>query len=137
MGEGSGQVGQGLGDQRGSDQVREEIEETRQELGDTVSSLAQKADVKGQAKDKAAEIRNRVQDKVAGARQTASAKSEELTGKAKEASPDSATEGAQRAADMARENPLPVAAGASFVAGVIFGRLVGRRKYRKLARGKA
>ena len=136
MGEGSGQVGQGLGDQRGSDQVRQEIEETRQDLGDTVSSLAEKADVKGQAKDKAAEIRSTVQEKVGGARQTASAKAEELTGKAKQASPDSATEGAQRAADMARENPLPVAAGASFVAGVIFGRLLGRRKYRKTVRGK-
>jgi ElaB/YqjD/DUF883 family membrane-anchored ribosome-binding protein len=136
MGEGSGQVGQGLGDQRGSDQVREEIEETRKELGDTVSSLAQKADVKGQAKDKAAKLRNTVQDKVAGARQTASAKSEELTGKVKEASPASASEGTQWAADMARENPLPVAAGAIFVAGVIFGWLLGRRKYRKTARGK-
>ena len=82
------------------------------------------------------EISSTVQEKVGGARQTASAKAEELTGKAKEASPDSATEGAQRAAGMVRENPLPVAAGASFVVGVIFGRLLGRRKYRQTARGK-
>ena len=66
MGEGSGQVGQGLGGQRGSDQVRQEIEETRQDLGDTVSSLAEKADPKSQAKDKATQIKSTVQDKVAG-----------------------------------------------------------------------
>jgi len=136
MGEGSGQVGQGLGGQRGSDQVREEIEETRQDLGDTVASLAERADVKGQAKDKAAQAKSRVQDKVGAARQTASAKGGELTGKAKQASPDSASEGAQRAAGMAKENPVIVAAGAAFVTGTLFGRLLGRRKYRNKARAK-
>ena len=134
MGEGSGQVEQGVDGRRDSDQVREEIEATRQDLGDTVSSLAQKADVKAQAKDKAADVRSTVKEKLAGARETASTKSDVLVGQARQVSPDSATKGAERAADMARENPVPVAAGASFVAGMVFGRLLGGRKYRKKAR---
>src|SRR5436305_978352 len=60
----------------------------------------------------------------------------EMTGKAKQASPDSASEGAQRAAGMAKENPVIVAAGAAFVTGTLFGRLLGRRKYRNKARAK-
>jgi hypothetical protein len=136
MGEESGPVGEGLGGQRGADQVRKEIEETRQDLGKTVSSLAQKADVKEQAKDKVAGVRSTVQEKVAGAKQTAAAKSDELTGKAQEVAPDSATERAQWAAEKARQNPVPVAAAGTFVAGVVFGRLLGRRKYRKKMRAK-
>jgi ElaB/YqjD/DUF883 family membrane-anchored ribosome-binding protein len=134
MGEGPGQVGEGLGDGRSSDEVREQIERTRQDLGDTVSSLAQKTDVKAQAKEKVAHMKASAQEKVSGAKDTAAAKGEELAAKTKEASPDSAAQGAQRATDMARENPMPVAAAGSFVAGVVFGRLLGRRKYRKKAR---
>jgi ElaB/YqjD/DUF883 family membrane-anchored ribosome-binding protein len=135
MGEGPGPVGEGLGGSD-SDQLRRDIERSRQELGDTVSSLAQKADVKAQAQDKVSDIKASAQQKLAEARQTASAKAEELRGKAKEASPDSATEGTQRAVNMAQENPLPVAAAGSFVFGLLVGRLQGRRKYRKMLRAK-
>jgi ElaB/YqjD/DUF883 family membrane-anchored ribosome-binding protein len=133
MGEGPGPVGEGLS-RSNSDELRQEIERTRQDLGDTVSSLAEKADVKAQAKEKSDHVRSTVRQKVADVRQTAMAKSDELTTKARAASPDSASEGAQRTADLARENPLPVAAAASFVVGVIFGRLMGRRKYRNKMR---
>jgi Protein of unknown function (DUF3618) len=38
---------------RDPEQIREEIEETRRELGDTVEALAAKADVKALAREKA------------------------------------------------------------------------------------
>ena len=39
-------------EQRSPEEIRRDIEETREDLGDTVEALAQKADVKGQAKAK-------------------------------------------------------------------------------------
>ena len=46
------------------DQLRGEIAEAREELGDTVEALAAKADVKAQAKDKVDEQKARAQAKV-------------------------------------------------------------------------
>ncbi len=44
------------------EQLREEIAETREELGDTVEALAQKADVKGQVKEKVQERKDRLRE---------------------------------------------------------------------------
>jgi transposase-like protein len=51
MGQDQGQAGQKLDaeGERTSEQVREEIEQTRVEMGDTVAALAAKTDVKRQA----------------------------------------------------------------------------------------
>jgi len=46
------------------DQLRGEIAETREGLGDTVEALAAKADVKGQAKEKAEQQKARAQAKI-------------------------------------------------------------------------
>jgi Protein of unknown function (DUF3618) len=53
-------------------ELRREIEHTRQELGDTVEALAHKLDVKARAQDTLADIRQRAQD---GAQQAAGAMS--------------------------------------------------------------
>ena len=47
-------------------------------------------------------------------------------GKASEATPDSASSAAAQVKGAARENPLPVAIGAGFVAGFLLGRRTGR-----------
>ena len=94
------------------EQLREEIEETRRELGDTVEALAAKADVKA-----------RVKDKVGATKESAAQKKDELLGKARETSPDSVSAGASQATQKAKENPLPVAAAGAFVAGFLIGRL--------------
>jgi nucleotide-binding universal stress UspA family protein len=94
------------------EQLREEIEETRRELGDTVEALAAKADVKA-----------RVREKVETTKESAAAKKDELLGKARESSPDSVAAGASQATQKAKENPVPVAAIGAFVAGFIVGRL--------------
>ena len=94
------------------EQIEREIEETREQLGDTVEALARKTDVKAQAKQKA-------QDTKA----TVSAKTEHLVGKAKGASPDSTSQGAAQVSRTARDNPLPLAALTAFVAGFLAGRI--------------
>ena len=52
MGQESREAGQELEGEHGRtpEQLREEIERTREELGDTVAALAQKTDVKAQAR---------------------------------------------------------------------------------------
>ncbi|MBC6462983.1 DUF3618 domain-containing protein [Actinomadura sp. HBU206391] len=52
-----------------TEELREDIAHTRDELGATVEALAQKADVKARAKDKAAQLKGNV---VGQARKTAS-----------------------------------------------------------------
>jgi cobalamin biosynthesis Mg chelatase CobN len=47
-------------------ELRQEIERTREQLGETVDQLAAKADVKKQAQDRAAELRTRIQARAAG-----------------------------------------------------------------------
>ena len=46
--------------QQTPEEIRREIERTRSELGDTVEALSQKADVKEQARQKKAEVQERV-----------------------------------------------------------------------------
>lgn len=93
-------------------QVQRDIEQTREELGDTVEALAHKTDVKAQAKQKVNETTASIAEK-----------RDQLLGKAQEASPESASTAATQASQKARENPLPVAAAAAFVFGFLAGRV--------------
>jgi ElaB/YqjD/DUF883 family membrane-anchored ribosome-binding protein len=103
-------------------EIREEIEDTRAELGETVAEVAEKTDVKKQAQAKTDEIKEQ-----AGAKaQEAKAKAQELGEKAREAAPDSAGEGVEQAQKLARENPVPVALAGAFLAGLVLGRLTSR-----------
>lgn len=97
------------------DQIRREIESTRQELGDTEAALSAKTDVKAQAKQKIEDTKTTVAEK-----------KDELLGKAKEASPQSAATAASRASEQARQNPLPVAAAGAFALGFLAGRVTKR-----------
>ncbi|MGW0814911.1 DUF3618 domain-containing protein, partial [Streptomyces viridiviolaceus] len=47
------------GGAKGPDELRQQIEQTRSQLGDTVEELAGKADVKGRAKARAADLRDK------------------------------------------------------------------------------
>ena len=81
MGEDAGPSGSTVGQTQDPEQIREQIEATREELGDTVEALAAKTDVKAQAKRKVEETKARLADK-----------QEDILGKAKDASPDDAVE---------------------------------------------
>ena len=59
QGEGAG------GGQPDPDQLREEIAQTREQLGETVEALAAKADVKAQAKERVEEGKEQAKAKVA------------------------------------------------------------------------
>jgi len=96
-------------------QLRDDIERTRQDLGDTVAALAEKTDVKTRAKEKVSEVRQNVTEKRT-----------ELMGKARESSPDGASSAAVQARTKAQENPVPTAALAAFVGGFLFGRITKR-----------
>jgi ElaB/YqjD/DUF883 family membrane-anchored ribosome-binding protein len=96
-------------------EIRDDIEQTRDELGETVAALAEKTDVKQQARAKAEEMKGQ-----------ASEKARELGEKAKEIAPESAGEGMQQAQRLAQENPMPMALAGTFLAGFILGRLFSR-----------
>lgn len=102
--------------ERTPEEIRTEIEQTREELGDTVEALAAKTDVKARAQDRVTEIKD-----------AAEAKREQLTGKAREITPETAGQGAQHVASSVQDRPLPFATAGAFAAGVLVGWLFGRR----------
>jgi ElaB/YqjD/DUF883 family membrane-anchored ribosome-binding protein len=99
------------GESRSPDEIRADIEATREDLGDTVEALAGKTDVKAKAQDKIAEARR----KLTGAK-------DDLMGKGREASPETAKSAASQASQKARENPLPVAVAGASLIGFALGR---------------
>lgn len=99
-----------------SEQIRADIEQTREELGDTVEALAEKTDVKAQAKSRISAAKNTAQDK-----------RDEYVAKAKQATPESATAGAQQLTSTVQDKPLPFAVAVAFVIGLGIGWLLGRR----------
>ena len=102
--------------ERSPEEIRADIEETREELGDTVAALAEKTDVKGQAQQRLAEVKQNVQRK-----------REELTAKAKSTTPQSAQDGGRQVVAKVREHPAPAAIAGAVLAGFLLGRLTGRR----------
>jgi gas vesicle protein len=87
-------------------QIRQDIEETRGRMGETVEALGYKADVPGRAKQAVSDRVDTVKSKISGS------------------TPDGedVKAGAHRAAGLAQENPLGLALGAvgvGFVAGLL------------------
>lgn len=97
--------------ERTPEEIQAEIEATRHELGDTVAAVAEKADIKRQARQQMDE-----------AKQAIHAKREQLVGRARANSPDSAGAGMQQVTATARENPLPLAVGGALMLGFLIGR---------------
>jgi Protein of unknown function (DUF3618) len=92
-------------------EIRQEIEHTREQMGDTVDALAYKADVPGR-------VRESISDKTSRFRQQMSGTASSIN----ESTPDGSDmkEGARQAVGVAQENPLGLAIG-----GVAVGFLVG------------
>ena len=98
-------------------EIRQDIETTRHELGETVEALAHKADVKAQAKAKVDEVKGRLGDKRA-----------ESSERFKRATPDSAGQAASTVATKARENRTPLIVAAAYGAGAGALALTGKTK---------
>ena len=93
--------------------IRDEIETTREQMGDTIEAIGYKTDVKSRAKESVMQKTDAIKDKVTG-----------VVGRASDATPDSGEmkDGAKKAAGIAQENPLGLVIGAAavgFVAGML------------------
>jgi ElaB/YqjD/DUF883 family membrane-anchored ribosome-binding protein len=100
----------------GAAQIRADIEETQQQLGETVEALAAKTDVKARAHDRIEEVKA-----------NASQLKDDVVNRAREAAPASAGAGAQQVSATVQERPLPFATAGAFAAGLLVGWLLGRR----------
>src|SRR4051812_12815695 len=91
------------------DAIRQEIEQTRSQMGETVEAIGYKTDVKARAKDSVTERTDTVKDKV-----------NSIMGRAGDSTPSG--EDVKQAVSTAQENPLGLAIGAGaggFVAGML------------------
>jgi hypothetical protein len=93
------------GEPRDPEQIESEIEQTREDLGETVAALADKTDVKKQAKRKVEETKAAAQAK---ASETADAAKQTLHD-----APRSAEQARDRALAAIRENPVHAATAAA------------------------
>ena len=135
MGQDPGEVGaQQLDDesQKSPEQLRAEIEETREDLGDTVEALAAKTDVKKRAREfkraallKKDELRSKVKPS-SSAGDTGVAAAEPVVVPADDASAAGGSSAGPRVKGIVKDNPVPTAAIAAFIGGAAFGRLISR-----------
>jgi len=93
--------------------IRQEIEDTRSQMGETIEAIGYKTDVKARAKDSVSARTDAVKDKVSS-----------VMGRAGESTPSTGDvkQGAKQAVSTAQENPLGLAIGAvavGFVAGLL------------------
>jgi hypothetical protein len=97
--------------------IREEIEQTRARMGDTVEAIGYKTDVKSRAKDS-------LQDKVTGVRKRITGVKSSV-GDATDATPSTGDvkQGARQAVGVAQANPLGLGA-AAIAGGFLLGMLV-------------
>jgi hypothetical protein len=97
---------------RNSAEIRAEIEETRRKLGDTVTALAAKTDVKGRVKAKSAK-----------AKEWAGAQRSRLPSGGGGASSTTKSDALERVKAFLREHQVPLAAAAAaFIGGLLLGR---------------
>jgi hypothetical protein len=118
MGQDESQVGTGVeNEQKSPEQIRREIEETREDLGDTAAALAAKTDVKTRAKEKADRLKQTIAEKKQSFGSSAAGPGEGGGASAQ------ATAAVTQVKAKAQENPIPTAALAAFVGGFLFGRI--------------
>lgn len=105
MGEDPREDGQAVEtEQRTPEQIEADIERTRRDMGDTVAAVAEKADVKGQAKAKVDDAKARLRAKA----------------------PSSAGDGAGTVGRLARDNQRPLVIGGAVLVAFLLGRAAGR-----------
>lgn len=97
-------------DTKTPEEIRAEIDQTREELGDTVEALGAKTDVKGQARAKVDEIKGNVQSTIS-----------DLGSKAQSATPAGAASGGEQIVAKVKANPAPVAIGGALLLGFLIG----------------
>jgi gas vesicle protein len=104
-------------------EIRQDIEQTRAEMGDTIEALAYKTDVKTRAKESVSNKVQSAKDSVSSKVESVKSKAGLASSKVGDAAPSGqdVKQGARKAAGIAQENPLGLALGAvavGFVAGL-------------------
>jgi Protein of unknown function (DUF3618) len=107
-----------------ADAIRADIEQTRQQLGETVEALAAKADVKARAQDKVSELSDRVTGSLAVGKDRAveagKHASKVISDKASTGNlPEPAQQAASRASSFVRKYPGQIAAAFAAIAALI------------------
>jgi ElaB/YqjD/DUF883 family membrane-anchored ribosome-binding protein len=100
---------------RTPEEIRADIDTTREEVGETVEALAEKTDVKTQMRQRVDTVKGNVR-----------AKADEAKAKVRAAAPATAQQGGQQVVRKVRENPAPLVA----VGAVLVAFLIGRRSVR-------
>jgi hypothetical protein len=105
--------------------IRNEIEETRARMGDTVEALGYKTDVKSRTKDSISSAKESVVGKVAGVKDsimgTASSAGDSISSSMPSMDTESIKNKARKGASVAQQNPLGLAVGSmalGFLAGM-------------------
>jgi predicted transcriptional regulator len=106
-------------------EIRQQIAQTRDEMGDTIDALGYKADVPARAKDKVTGTVDRARDSVAGTVDSLKGAVTGSAGSARDAAPSrgDVAHKAQAAVGVAQSNPLGLAIG-SVAAGFLIGTLL-------------
>lgn len=117
---------------RSPNQIRDDIEQTREELGETVEALARKTDVKGNARAKVQDSKERAQATVHAVRQRigssdGGSSSASFDGANGSGAAEIAREKAQQVKAAAAANPVAARVLGAFAAGLLIGLLVARR----------
>jgi ElaB/YqjD/DUF883 family membrane-anchored ribosome-binding protein len=114
----------------GKQDILDDIDRTREQLGETVEALAAKADVKAQAKQKASEVQTQAKQKAAEVQTQAKQKAGEVQAQAKQKATEvtgTARQQAGRVAAKVGEHRQPLAIAAAAAAALLVGVLVIRK----------
>jgi alanyl-tRNA synthetase len=118
MGEVQGQDALTKSGEKDPEEIRREIEDTREELGDTVAALAAKTDVKARAKDKVDSVKHTITEKKESIASSAPGGNGDGGGAAAQAS-----SAVTQVKAKAQENPIVVAAIGALVVGFLLRRI--------------
>jgi gas vesicle protein len=99
------------------ERIRQEIEETRSEMGETVEAIGYKTNVKARVKHSVSEKKDAVTGAVSSARDAVVGTADQAVSRVTGAVPDrrEVEQGARRGAAMAKQNPLGLAVGSAAV----------------------
>jgi len=102
--------------------IEQQIEETRERMGDTVEALSAKADVPGRMRGYVSDKKDAVTSKLTGAKDAVAGSGSSMASTGGDMA-HSATDTARRGAGIAKDNPLGLAVGA-VAAGFLIGTLL-------------
>jgi ElaB/YqjD/DUF883 family membrane-anchored ribosome-binding protein len=107
------------------DRIREEIEQTRAEMSETVDALGYKADVKSRAKENLQDKRDSAKESILGVKDRIVGAGDSVTSTVSDRTPDTeqVKHKARQAKSVAQENPLGLAIG-SLAVGFLAGMLI-------------